>query len=73
MNKNITNMEQEYIKIQNDLSSQIITNNTVDVSTVKSIAGVDLAYWKIGDTEYAVCCIVVLDYHTHEILEILTF
>lgn len=34
------------------------------------MAGVDLAYWKEADgQEYAVCCIVVIDYHTAEVLE----
>lgn len=29
----------------------------------------DLAYWKKEDEEYATCCIVVIDYISHEILE----
>ena len=35
----------------------------------KYIAGVDLAYWEQGETEYAVCCIVVLDYNTKTVIE----
>jgi deoxyribonuclease V len=33
------------------------------------VAGVDLAYWKEGESECAVCCIVVIDMETHEVLE----
>lgn len=62
-------MEQKYIEIQNQMKSRIDKQNRVDLSTVKSIAGVDLAYWKKCDVEYAVCCIVVIDFQSHEIIE----
>lgn len=61
--------EEDYIKEQIELSKRIKRKNTVDLTQVRTVAGVDLAYWKEEDTEYAVCCIVVIDYHTFEILE----
>lgn len=62
-------IEKEYIKIQKELSGKINLTNTVDISKITTIAGVDLAYWKQGEKEFAACCIVVLDYHSHEVLE----
>jgi len=70
MKKVCNNMtEQEYIKEQIELEKRIIRTNTVNPSQVKTVAGVDLAYWKNNGNEYAVCCIVVIDYDTFEILE----
>ncbi len=61
-------MEQEYIRIQNALQAKIRIPDKL-LTPVKTVAGVDLAYWKQEETEYAVCCIVVLDYHSHEVIE----
>ena len=61
--------EQEYIKEQIELGKGIVRENTVDLRQVKTVAGVDLAYWKDNGRECAVCCIVVVDYDTFEILE----
>ncbi|MDE7477995.1 MAG: endonuclease V, partial [Lachnospiraceae bacterium] len=61
--------EQDYINEQIRLNSKIIQENTVDLAQVRTVAGVDLAYWKKEDQEYAVCCIVIIDYHTLEIIE----
>lgn len=62
--------EENYIKRQIELSSKIRRENTVNLSQVQTVAGVDLAYWKEEDgQEYAVCCIVVIDYRTFEICE----
>ena len=61
--------EQDYIKEQIELGKRMIRINTVNPSQVKTVAGVDLAYWKNDGREYAVCCIVVIDYDTFEILE----
>ena len=50
--------EQEYIKEQIELGKGIVRENTVDLRQVKTVAGVDLAYWKDNGRECAVCCIV---------------
>ncbi|MCI8527897.1 MAG: endonuclease V [Lachnospiraceae bacterium] len=41
----------------------------IELSSIQTVAGVDLAYWKLEETEYAVCCIVVLEYLSHKVLE----
>ena len=62
--------EQDYINEQIRLSAQLHIENTVNPAQVQAVAGVDLAYWKEADgQEHAVCCIVVINYHTAEVLE----
>ena len=63
------NNEEEYMRIQTELKSRISLCDSFEISELKTAAGVDLAYWKQGDDEYAVCCIVIIDMNTHEILE----
>lgn len=62
--------QREFAQIQNNLGGQLRLTDCRDYSTLKTAAGVDLAYWKAPDgKEHAVCCIVVLDARTHEVLE----
>lgn len=61
--------EQEFTQIQNSLKNELVLYDQFDKSKIRTIAGVDLAYWKQDDREYAVCCIVVIDFITHEIIE----
>lgn len=61
--------EEDYIKKQIELNSSIWRENTVNLSQVQTVAGVDLAYWKEEEQEYAVCCIVTINYNTFEVLE----
>lgn len=63
------NHEERYLEIQNELQKKISLIDSFQISDLKTVAGVDLAYWNVEDTEYAVCCIVVIDYNTHEIIE----
>ena len=63
------NAEEEFVKIQYELQQQIDFHNMVNIVTIKNVAGVDLAYWNINGEEYAVCCIVVLNYKTKEVVE----
>lgn len=67
--KNDKTLEKEYIKIQYELQKQIDFVNRVNIASVKNVAGVDLAYWNKNGDEYAVCCIVVLNYITKEVVE----
>lgn len=62
-------LEKKYIDMQIQLKEQIDMTNQVTPDKIKWIAGVDLAYWNREDTEYAVCCIVVIDYHTKDVVE----
>ena len=58
-------LENEQIKLQ----SKINLENKIDIRNLQVIAGVDLAYWKQEDKEYACCCIVVLDFNDLSIKE----
>ena len=61
--------EEEYMAVQNELKKKIILTDSFEISELKTVAGVDLAYWKEGESECAVCCIVVIVMETHEVLE----
>ena len=61
--------EAEYMEIQNELRKGISLCDDFEMTALKTAAGVDLAYWKSSDGEYAVCCIVVIDIVTHKVIE----
>lgn len=61
--------EEEYMIIQNELQNKLSLSDSFDKNELKTIAGVDLAYWENGDEEYAVCCIVIIDADTHKMIE----
>lgn len=64
------NFSEEVCKtVQEKLSDMIIMKTEIDTENVKNIAGVDLAYWEKEGTEYAVCCVVVIDGKSKEIIE----
>ncbi len=62
-------MQEEFLKQQNELRDRIELVDKFEIKDVKRIAGVDLAYWKNDDEEYAVCCIVIIDADTHKVVE----
>lgn len=63
-------MQEKFIKRQNELIGRINLKDAFNIDTVKLIAGVDLAYWVNNDRqEYAVCCIVIIDKATHKLIE----
>lgn len=63
----IANLE-EYllVDIQNGLKNRISKENKI--KDIKTIAGVDLAYFEVENKEYAVCIIAVIDYVTGDLL-----
>lgn len=61
--------EQEFLDIQNSFREKINLTDSFKIDDIKTVAGVDLAYWTKDGQEYAVCCIVVIDFVTHEVLE----
>ena len=61
--------EYEAVELQNQLRQSITHNITFNENDIKKMAGVDLAYWGRSGEEYAVCCIVVIDYNTKEVIE----
>ena len=67
--ENTDEIQEEFLQQQNELCDKIETTDKFDMASVKLVAGVDLAYWNKDDEEYAVCCIVVIDAETHEVVE----
>ena len=67
--ENRLNMESQFMKEQEKLLSKIQKQNCIDINKLHYIAGVDLAYWKDNNVEYAVCCIVVIDFQTKNVVE----
>lgn len=68
--ESISEMQGRFLEIQNDLRGRIVCEDTIDVGAAETVAGVDLAYWKDeNNNEQAVCCIVVIDIKTQEIIE----
>lgn len=65
----INEMQENFLKQQNEMRTQIETVDKFNTLELKLIAGVDLAYWKQGEEEYAVCCIVVIDFNSHTVIE----
>lgn len=61
--------EYYYNKIQIELAKKIELSNKIDIKDIKLIAGIDLAYWKKENIDYAVCSIVVIDYNNKKVIE----
>ena len=74
VNKNylydFNNHSEDYFNsIQNELSKKVDLHNNFNLNEINLVGGVDLAYWNKNSKEYAVCCIVIIDYSTHEVIE----
>ena len=65
----ISEMQASFLRQQNELKEKISLSDSFDPQQLKTAAGVDLAYWKCGDEEHAVCCIVVIDIKTRNVIE----
>ena len=61
--------EEQLEAIQNELRGQISQQDSFDPDGIRTVAGVDLAYWQEEDGEHAVCCIVVIDRSTRTVTE----
>ncbi|WP_438318724.1 endonuclease V [Sporosarcina sp. FA9] len=59
----------EYIRIQKAMLAKVSLKNNFKTEEIKRIAGVDLAYWEKEGIQYGVCCIVVIDYITKEVID----
>lgn len=56
--------------IQNRLAGLVIQQNRMELDQIKTVAGVDIAYWNAeNNSEYAVCCIVVIDAQNKTVIE----
>ena len=61
--------EAECIAIQRQLAPLTVQRGPLTAWSVRTAAGVDIAYWQEGETERAVCCIVVIDCETGQVVE----
>lgn len=61
--------EAECFEMQLYLQRFIMQEQVMDLSDIHTIAGIDLAYWEEAGKEFAVCCIVLVDAKTHDVLE----
>lgn len=61
--------EEELIRRQEELREKLCLEPAISPEELRLVAGVDSVYWEKDGTEYGVCCIVVLDYHTREVVE----
>lgn len=67
--KNNEYSKEKFQEIQLKLKDYIILHSSIQIEKLQYIAGVDLAYWKEGEQEKAVCCIVIIDFSTKEVIE----
>ena len=67
--QDIEQLKNRFAAEQTALAERLTMCDRFDASALKTAAGVDLAYWADGELERAVCCIVVIDMETQEVLE----
>lgn len=61
--------DDDFQRIQKELSKEIILQDTIIEKEIKSCAGVDIAYWQKDNVDYGACSIVLIDYITHKVIE----
>lgn len=64
--------EQEFISLQNELAKKIEIC-PLDVSSIKFVAGVDIAYYNRDGIEWGACSIVVIDFVSRQVVEEVSF
>lgn len=64
--------EQQFISVQKSLA-QRIEICPLDISNVKLVAGVDIAYFKQDNIEWGACSIVVIDFASKQVVEEVSF
>lgn len=60
---------EEFVKTQQSLIHKINLSPSIHLDSINTCAGVDLAYWEQDGEPYGVCCIIVIDADTKEIIE----
>lgn len=67
---NTEDLQNELSEIQKSMQKEINCTNILSKEQINTVAGVDLAYWNdsLGN-ERAVCCIVLIDYNTYQVIE----
>ncbi|AFQ59468.1 endonuclease V [Bacillus subtilis subsp. subtilis] len=61
--------EQDFLQVQFNLKNRINLSPTIHPDSINTCAGVDLAYWEQDGEPYGVCCIIVIDADTKEVIE----
>lgn len=62
--------ESECADIQREFAALVVQENRLELDQIKTVGGVDIAYWNGQDgNEYGVCCIVVIDAESGEVVE----
>lgn len=61
--------EELFKREQEKWMSNISLKNNFHLNDIHLVAGIDIAYWTEGKYDYGVCCIVVIDYITKQIIE----
>ena len=67
-NERKTEIKEEWLEEQINLKNKIC-QDSLDCSKIRYIAGVDVAYTKIGTQEYGCCSIVIIDYNTLNVVQ----
>ncbi|MDI2586573.1 endonuclease V [Psychrobacillus sp. NEAU-3TGS] len=52
---------------------EISLKNNFQLADIHLVAGIDIAYWTEGKADFGVCCIVVIDYISKQIVEEVEF
>lgn len=69
MESNIIYCKQDEWKKEQETLKQSICLDDIDISIIKYVAGVDIAYTKIGTQEYGCCSIIIIDNTNLNIVE----
>lgn len=62
-------LENQYAEIQQNRIDKIELYDKISPEEIQLISGVDLAYWRDKDVDYAVCCVVTINYATKDVIE----
>lgn len=65
----LNHLLEEFKNEQEALLPKIQLKNTFALEEIRFVAGVDIAYWEAFGKTYGVCCVVIIDFITHEVLE----
>lgn len=66
---NVESLIEQFNNEQLALLPKIHLKNSFQIEEIQTIAGVDLAYWEENGKTMGTCCIVVIDFTSHEVIE----
>lgn len=68
-NSKLNNLIEEFEHEQQSLLPKVHLKDAFQLKEIRFVAGVDSAYWEVNEKTYGTCCIVVIDFNTHEVIE----